>query len=211
MSEEVRFDWQREARTRIPEVVLAEGKSSAQLRSILAEAEARSTSVLFTRLDAETAQAFDVPFDYDPLSRTGWNGRIAPPVAAPLAIVAAGSSDVPIAREAQRTLAFLGLEAPLIADIGVAGLWRLEQRLGELRGCRVIIACAGMEGALFSVLAGLVPALVIAVPTPLGYGAGAGGKAALGAALASCAPGIVTVNIGNGFGAACAAAKILRG
>jgi NCAIR mutase (PurE)-related protein len=98
----------------------------------------------------------------------------------------------------------------VIADVGVAGLWRLLRRLEEIRAFKVVIAVAGMEGALFSVLAGLVEAPVIAVPVSVGYGVAAGGQGALSSALASCAPGLVTVNIDNGFGAACAAIKMLR-
>lgn len=104
---------------------------------------------------------------------------------------------------------FFGAETPVFADVGVAGLWRLQSIADELRSYRVLIAVAGMEGALFSVLAGLVPSLVIAVPSPVGYGVSQGGQAALSSALASCTPGIVTVNIGNGFGAAAAAWKII--
>ena len=115
-----------------------------------------------------------------------------------------------MAREAVRALAFAGYQAPLIADVGVAGLWRLMQRIDEIRSHRVVIAVAGMEGALFSVLAGLVAAPLIATPTSVGYGVAAGGRAALNSALASCAAGLTCVNIDNGFGAACAALRILR-
>ena len=127
-----------------------------------------------------------------------------------IGIVAAGTSDLPIAAEAARTLAFLGFDAPVIADVGVAGLWRLMRRLDEIRAHRVVIAVAGMEGALFSVLAGLIDAPVIAVPASVGYGVSAGGMAALHSALASCAPGVLTVNIDNGFGAAVAAVKMVN-
>jgi NCAIR mutase (PurE)-related protein len=137
-------------------------------------------------------------------------GENAACTASGIGIVAAGTSDLPVAREAARTLAFAGHHAEIIADVGVAGLWRLLGCLDALRQCRVLIAVAGMEGALFSVLAGLVKAPVIAVPTSVGYGIAEGGKAALYAALASCAPGLVVVNIDNGFGAAAAAIKMLR-
>jgi hypothetical protein len=125
-------------------------------------------------------------------------------------VVCAGTSDLPVAREAARTLHFAGYDAPVIADVGVAGLWRLMQRIDEIRSFEVVIAVAGMEGALFSVLAGLVDAPVIAVPTSVGYGVAHGGHAALHSALASCATGIVAVNIDNGFGAAGAALRLLR-
>jgi NCAIR mutase (PurE)-related protein len=106
-------------------------------------------------------------------------------------------------------LRFFGHEVGLVTDVGVAGLWRLLDKVEQLRGYRVVIAVAGMEGALFSTVTGLVPGLVIAVPSSVGYGVSQGGNAALSSALASCAPGIVVVNIDNGFGAACAAQKIL--
>jgi NCAIR mutase (PurE)-related protein len=126
-----------------------------------------------------------------------------------VAIVAGGTSDARVAREASRTLAFEGEEATLVVDVGVAGLWRLMERIDEIRRHRVVIAVAGMEGALFSVLGGLVASPVVAVPTSVGYGVGAGGQTALNAALASCASGLTVVNIDNGFGAAHAALRIL--
>ncbi len=126
-----------------------------------------------------------------------------------VAIVCGGTSDLAVAREAIRTLAFAGESATLLADVGVAGLWRLMERLDDIRRHRVVIAVAGMEGALFSVLAGLVPCAMIAVPTSIGYGVAEGGRTALNAALASCASGLLVVNIDNGFGAAHAALRIL--
>jgi NCAIR mutase (PurE)-related protein len=127
-----------------------------------------------------------------------------------VAIVAAGTSDVPVAREAERTLAYAGLASTLVADVGVAGLWRLQRRLDEIRAHPVVICAAGMDAALPSVLGGLVPGALIAVPTSVGYGVAAGGRAALDAVLASCAPGITVCNIDNGYGAACAAMRILH-
>jgi NCAIR mutase (PurE)-related protein len=127
-----------------------------------------------------------------------------------VAIVAGGTSDAAVAREAARTLAFEGEEATLVLDVGVAGLWRLTERLDAIRTHRVIIAVAGMEGAIFSVLTGLVAAPVLAVPVSVGYGVGAGGQVALNAALASCASGLSVLNIDNGFGAAHAALRILN-
>jgi len=116
---------------------------------------------------------------------------------------------VSVAQEAVRTLRFQGQAALLVADVGVAGLWRLLARVEELRAMRVVIVAAGMDAALPSVVAGLVPGVVIAVPTSVGYGVAAGGHAALNALLASCAPGLLVVNIDNGYGAACAALRIL--
>jgi len=126
-----------------------------------------------------------------------------------VAVVTAGTSDLPVAREAIRTLAFYGVAAREIADVGVAGLWRILRHEEELRRYPVVIVVAGMEGALFSVVAGLVGGVVIAVPTSTGYGAARHGETALHAALASCAPGLVTVNIDNGYGAASAALRVL--
>ncbi len=124
-------------------------------------------------------------------------------------IVTAGTSDIPVAAEAAITLEMLGLAAPQIHDVGVAGIHRLLARLPALRQARVLLVIAGMEGALPSAVAGLVPAPVIAVPTSIGYGASFGGLAALLGMLSGCAPGVGVVNIDNGFGAACLAASIL--
>jgi hypothetical protein len=209
-------DRARAARTGIPEAIFCAQKSPAQIAAIGAELLAGGRRMLFTRLSPEAFTALPEELrralDYDPLSHTAvlaGGGEAAVPVAG-IGIVAAGTSDLPVAREAARTLLFHGHRAPLLADVGVSGLWRLTERLPELRRHRVLIAVAGMEGALFSVLGGLVAAPVIAVPCSVGYGVAAGGRVALGAALASCAPGVVVVNIDNGFGAAVAAIKMLR-
>jgi hypothetical protein len=115
-----------------------------------------------------------------------------------------------VASEVLRTLAYHGQSALHVADVGVAGLWRLLERVEELRKMSVVVVVAGMEGALFSVVGGLVPGVVIALPTSVGYGVASGGRAALSSALASCAPGVVAVNIDNGYGAACAAMRVLN-
>ncbi len=203
-------DWQRLSRTGIAEAVLCDGKSVDQIDAIIASAAGRA--LLLTRLDATAFEALSKArnFDYDPVSRTAVSPGLAPPERTGIGIVCAGTSDLPVAREARRTLAFHGYDAPVIADVGVAGLWRLLQRLDDIRRLHVVIAVAGMEGALFSVLGGLIEAPVIAVPTSVGYGIGTGGRVALQSALASCAPGVVAVNIDNGYGAACAAIKMRR-
>jgi NCAIR mutase (PurE)-related protein len=123
--------------------------------------------------------------------------------------VVAGSSDVGVAREVERTLTFNRIASRLFVDVGVAGLWRLTSRLPEISALPVIVAIAGMDAALPTVLGGLIPSAIIAVPTSVGYGVAQGGRTALNAILASCAPGITTVNIDNGYGAACAAIRIL--
>jgi len=206
------LDWEREQRTGVAEALLCDGKSPAQIEAILAAAGERR--LLLTRLSeaklAQLPQARREALDYDPLSNTAFHGNVAAPTVAGAGIVCAGTSDLPVAREAARSLDFAGYLAPVIADVGVAGLWRLMRRLDEIRAFRVVVAVAGMEGALFSVLAGLVDAPIIAVPTSVGYGVAAGGHTALHSALASCATGLVAVNIDNGFGGASAAIRILR-
>jgi NCAIR mutase (PurE)-related protein len=211
---EFRLDWQRAGRTGTREAVLCEPKSAAQIDAIIAHATELGQRLLLTRLGPRkfsrlSVQARDA-LDYDAVTRTAILGPL--PVArgtGRITIVCGGTSDVPVAREASRTLAFEGETATFLADVGVAGLWRLMERLDDIRRHRVVIAVAGMEGALFSVLAGLVPCAVIAVPTSVGYGVAEGGRTALHAALASCASGLVVVNIDNGFGAAHAALRIL--
>src|SRR5581483_6485191 len=149
--------------------------------------------------------------DYDPGSATAFLGEPSPMTGPPrVAVVTGGTADVPVAREAVRTLCFHGHPAAEFYDIGVAGLWRLQQRLPELVSKDVVVAVAGMDAALPTVLAGLIAGLVIGVPTSVGYGAAAGGRTALGSLLTSCAPGLVVVNIDNGYGAACAAMRSMR-
>ena len=207
---EARLDWDRASRTGVPEAIYCEGKAGPQINSILAEAKAEDRSLFLTRLDAEKASALDAAIDYHAASETAVLGAVPAIVDLGVAIVAAGTSDAKVAYEAQRTLAFSGVSADLHIDVGVAGLWRLTECAATLQDKRIVIACAGFEAALFSVLAGLIKAPIIAVPTSVGFGVGAGGQAALSSALASCAPGVLTVNIDNGFGAACAALKILN-
>lgn len=210
---EIRLDWARAARTGVPEAVFCAGKSPDQIDTILDQAEARGASMLLTRLDPAIRVALvDRPaLDYDPKSATAILDHGLPDLQdLGAAVVAAGTSDTPVAREAARTLRFAGIAAPTHIDVGVAGLWRTTDAAVALQDRRVVIACAGFEAALFSVLAGLIPAPLIAVPTSVGTGVAEGGRAALSSALASCAPGVLTVNIDNGFGAACAAIKILR-
>jgi NCAIR mutase (PurE)-related protein len=209
------MDWDREVRTGLAEAVFAPGKTPAQLGAVIAEARAGGRALLVTRLTGEKHGALEPGdrdgLDFCPLSGTAILGK--PPRPAPEAgtvgIVTGGMADLAAATEAQRTLTFAGTAAELIADVGVAGLWRLLDRLDEVRRHDVVIVVAGMEGALFSVLAGLVRAPVIALPVSCGTGVAEGGKLALNAALGSCAPGLVAVNIDNGFGAAQAAIRML--
>lgn len=209
------LDFDRLKRTGTAEAVLCGGKSALQIDGILSLAGEAGRSMLLTRLEPPVfdalAAAHRERLTYDPVSRTAVFMEQPREALHPgVGIVTAGTSDLSVAGEAARALIFHGYAAPVIADVGVAGLWRLMERLEEIRTFRVVIAVAGMEGALFSVLGGLLAAPVIAVPRSVGYGVGAGGQTALQAALATCAPGVVVVNIDNGFGAACAAIAILR-
>ena len=216
MSREFTLDTSRRERTGLDEAIFCAGKSLAQIDAILAHAEAAGRRLLLTRLAPSDHAALPAEraagLDYDPVSRTAILGPVERPAEEePRAgVVTAGSSDLPVAREALRTLHYDGHPCREIHDVGVAGLWRLLDRIEELRTLDVVIAVAGMEAALASVVGGLVPGAVIAVPTSTGYGVAAGGETALRAALTSCAPGIAVVNIDNGYGAACAAARILN-
>ena len=215
MTEEVRLDFDRASRTGIGEAIFCAGKSDDQLREIAVRIEAAQKPMLFTRLEpSQHAAMLDLlpdGFDYDPVSRTAFHapaGRHRSRNA--VAVVTGGSADVPVAREASRTLEFYGHEPLDLFDVGVAGLWRLTEQLPALRQTQVVIAVAGMEAALPTVLAGLISSVIIAVPTSVGYGVAAGGQAALSSLLASCAPGISVVNIDNGYGAACVALRNLN-
>ncbi|MCJ2135291.1 nickel pincer cofactor biosynthesis protein LarB [Methylobacterium sp. J-026] len=213
VTEEFTLDFARPERIGLEEAIYCAGKNPEQIDAILATAGARGASLLLTRLDPEKCARLRemARLDYCPVSHTAVFG--APPEVrgpARVAVVAAGTSDVPVAREALRTLAYAGRAATLFADVGVAGLWRLTTRLEEIRAHPMVIVAAGMDAALPSVVGGLVAGAVIAVPTSVGYGVAAGGRVALDAVLASCAPGITVVNIDNGYGAACAALRLLN-
>lgn len=207
------YDRGRGQRIGLDEAVFCLSKTPQQIADILAHAHAEGRRMLLTRLDPEKAAGLttdgSMEFDYDPESQTGILGAAAPMRRYKgVAIVTAGTSDSAVAGEAARTLAYYGLESELFADLGVAGLWRLLERRDAIAAYPIVIAVAGMEGALFSVLAGLIGSVLIAVPTSHGYGVSAAGRTALQAALGGCAPGVLTVNIDNGFGAACAALRI---
>ncbi len=207
-------DHERLARVGMPEAVLCGTKSIEQVRAIAIElAEATTEPRLLTRLGDEQLAALPTSvtdrLDDDRLSKTAMLNGVQPARPGRVAVVAAGTSDASVAAEASRTLQFSGVRHDLIVDVGVAGLWRLEARLDEIREADIVIAVAGMDAALVSVLGGLVAAPVVAVPTSVGYGVAAGGTTALNSALASCAQGVTVVNIDNGFGAACAAVRML--
>jgi len=209
---EINLDFDRQNRTGLAEAVFCLSKSDEQLLAICQQINAQDKPMLFTRMSTGQYQAIDneMPglLEYDPDSGTAFHGAIPPADGhRKIAIVTGGSSDIPVAREASRTLAFYGHQALEVNDVGVAGLWRLQQRLPELQTTEVIICVAGMDAALPTVLGGLVPALIIAVPSSVGYGMARGGETALNALLSSCAPGLVVVNIDNGYGAACGAIR----
>ena len=216
MSREFTLDASRRERTGLDEAIFCAGKSLAQIDAILAHAEGAGRRLLLTRLDPAAHAALPAgradALDYDPVSRTAILGSIGTLAGDEprVGVVTAGSSDVPVAREAVRTLLYDGHPCREVHDVGVAGLWRLLDRLDEIRTLDVVIAVAGMEASLPSVVGGQVPGLVVAVPTSNGYGVSAGGRVALDASLSSCAPGLAVVNIDNGYGAACIALRALR-
>ncbi|WP_449243322.1 nickel pincer cofactor biosynthesis protein LarB [Desulfovibrio sp.] len=198
-----KLDHRRAERTGCAEVVFCQGKTPEQVAEIMARLAEHQPRVLGTRADRAQADAaaarLDV--DYDPVSRLLVHAREPLVPLGKVVVLSAGTSDLPVAEEAARTAEFLGSRVLRHYDCGVAGLHRLFPVIEELRSARAVVCVAGMEGALASVAGGLCPAPVIAVPTSVGYGASYGGLAALLAMLNSCAPGVCTVNIDNGFGA----------
>ena len=208
-------DVSRRERLGFDETIFCASKTPDQINRLLEMALKAEEPLLLTRLDPEKRLALASEpsghLDYDEISHTAILGRVPTPDGTPqVAIVSGGSSDVRVAREAARTLQYYGRGVREIYDVGVAGLWRLLEHLDELRGMDIVITVAGMEGTLPSVVGGLVPGLVIAVPVATGYGVSAHGITALNSALASCAPGLVVVNVDNGYGAGCAALRMLN-
>jgi NCAIR mutase (PurE)-related protein len=214
-----RVDHHRSLRAGLPEVIFAAGKTAEQTVQIFSSLAADGVDVLATRADPATAQAVlarHPDASYSPLARTitlrksTANGESAA-TQGHVAVVCAGTSDVPIAEEAAITAETFGARVTRLYDVGVAGLHRLLAVREDLHSAHVIIVCAGMEGALPSVVGGLVAVPVIAVPTSVGYGASFGGATALLGMLNSCSPNVTVVNIDNGFGAAYTAVLIARG
>lgn len=211
---EVVLDFNRRRRTGLDEAVYCAGKSVTHILEILHQVDARAGRILLTRLQSvqfdELPEALRQRLDFEPLSGTAFFPDRHPQAGRDrVAVIAAGTSDAPVAREAARTLEYSG-EVPLyVTDVGVAGLWRLLDRVEEIRTARVVVAVAGMDAALPTVLAGLIDAPIVGVPTSVGYGAAEGGQTALKAMLASCASGLAVTNIDNGYGGACAALRIL--
>jgi len=209
-----KIDHHRALRTGMPEVIFAAGKTTAQVASIFAHMAQAGGNVLATRASREAFEAVlavEPRAEYHELARaiTLTQAAVAPGKGT-IAVVCAGTSDLPVAEEAVVTARILGNTVVLISDVGVAGIHRLLAQKGALQSARVLIVCAGMEGALPTVVGGLVNAPVLAVPTSVGYGASFGGIAALLGMLNTCSPNVSVVNIDNGFGAACMASLINR-
>jgi len=209
-----RIDHHRALRLGLPEVIYAAGKTPAQVAEIFSRMAAAGGSVLATRADADAYAAVKMRLPgavhHQQARIIGLRSGEGGEKSGPVAVVCAGTSDLPVAEEAATTAEYLGLEVSRIWDVGVAGLHRILAAREGLGTARVVIVCAGMEGALPSVVGGLVAAPVIAVPTSIGYGAAFGGIAALLGMLNSCSPNVCVVNIDNGFGAAYVAAMMVR-
>ena len=203
-------DLHRGLRQGVPEVIYGEGKTPEQIDAITSSLiEGGQKTVLITRLSAEKAAALTTPIKYYDVARIGVAGVVPEPSAKGTIVVAcAGTSDLPVAEEAAVTAELLGNKVNRVYDVGVSGLHRLLSHKEDLMSASVVIAVAGMEGALASVIGGLVDCPVIAVPTSVGYGASFEGLTALLAMMNSCASGVTVVNIDNGFGAGYSASMI---
>jgi pyridinium-3,5-biscarboxylic acid mononucleotide synthase len=207
-----KLDHHRSLRTGMPEVIFASGKTTPQVAAIFARMAKAGGNVLATRVTREMFEAIE---GIEPRAEYHEAARAITLDQAPtvpgkgtVGVVCAGTSDLPVAEEAAITARLMGNPVELIADVGVAGIHRLLAQKNSLQSARVLIVCAGMEGALPTVVGGLVNAPVIAVPTSVGYGASLGGVAALLGMLNTCSPNVCVVNIDNGFGAACIASLI---
>lgn len=209
-----RIDHHREMRTGYPEIIYCAGKTVQQVQEIFSVMAEKENNVMGTRANEEmyyAVKSIAAGVIYYPVARIIALQKKKPEIPeSKIAIITAGTSDMPVAEEAAITAELLGNNVFRIYDAGVAGIHRLVDKLPEIRNCRVIIVIAGMEGALASVVGGLVDKPVIAVPTSIGYGANFGGISALLAMLTSCSTGVTVVNIDNGFGAGFAASMINR-
>jgi pyridinium-3,5-biscarboxylic acid mononucleotide synthase len=215
VNREITLDFKRSERIGFEEAIFCQGKAVAHLDAILSQASERNASLLLTRLSE--AQLHALPpahqhrVDYEAVSRTGYFNKVPAPLApAQVAIVAAGTSDAHVTREVERTLTYAGFGSTLFMDVGVAALWRVMDRIEQIRRHPIVIVVAGMDAALPTLVGGLVSGCLIGVPTSNGYGVAQGGMSALNAMLASCSPGLSVMNIDNGYGAACAAMRVLR-
>ena len=225
MSDAARLDLQRRGRIGMVEAIWGEHKTAEQIAGILLQLRKAGEPALATRVDPGKAEAVRQALQAEPAAAalveqlqfhaearclSLGSPAVAQPQLGEVVVLGGGTSDLPVASEAQLALRWHGISCRLVLDVGVAGLHRLLDQLEHLEQAQVLIACAGMEGALPTVLAGLVSQPVIGVPVSVGYGVSAGGMAALQGMLASCAPGLSVMNIDNGYGAAMAALRILR-
>lgn len=214
-SHEIVLDEKRKTRIGVDEAILCEQKTPAQIQKIVRMSSEDKCSRLLTRLSeqkfSDLSQETQDLLDYSSVANVAIVGscEVAAPVAQ-IAIVSAGSSDAKVVAEAEQTLRYYGQPSLVISDVGVAGIWRLMERVDEISTFPVVIAVAGMDAALPTVLSGLVGSCVIGVPTSTGYGAARNGETALSAMLVSCAPGLTVTNIDNGYGAANAALRIVH-
>ncbi len=210
------IDHHREIRKGAPEVIFGKEKEPTQIISIMKEMCSKGENILITKLSEDKARIINREYpeaDYNRMACTLTliNRPIRLMGRGTILVISAGTSDIPVAEEAFVTAKFLGNDVDKLYDVGIAGLHRLFSHIEKIKKASVIIVVAGMEGALPSVIAGIVARPIIAVPTSVGYGASFSGIAALLAMLNSCAPGVTVVNIDNGFGAAYAASMINRG
>ena len=209
------FDHARTARIGLPEAVFCEGKPREALLELLHHfGRNQGHPILFTRLEEDIFRHLPADlqarYDYHALSRTAFGERMPDYPHGQVAVVSAGTADGFVTWEAARTLTYLGIRNTVFEDCGVAGLWRLADRIPGINAHDVIIVVAGLDAALASVVGGLTPRPVFCVPTSVGYGVAGRGTTALNSMLASCAPGLGILNIDNGYGAACAAARVLH-
>ncbi len=215
MNHGILFDHARTARIGLPEAVFCEGKPFAAVQELMEQfGKGSGRPILFTRLAPDIFERMPAQirarYDYHALSRTAFGDALPPRTQGRVAVVSAGTADGFVTWEAARTLEYLGIAHKVFEDCGVAGLWRLAERLEEINSFQAVIVVAGLDAALASVLGGLTPRPVFGVPTSVGYGVAKGGQAALSSMLSSCAPGIAVMNIDNGYGAACAAARVVN-
>ncbi len=206
-----KIDHHRSLRNGSGEVIYGAGKTAEQIAGIVERmVAAGSENILITRMDADKAEAVGkvAPLFYEPLSRVGVANRVERPLRGSVVVASGGTSDLPVCEEAALTAETLGSRVTRLYDVGVAGLHRLLSHMEDLQSARCVVAVAGMEGALASVIGGLADCPVIAVPTSVGYGANFGGLSALLSMLNACASGISVVNIDNGFGAGFLANRI---
>lgn len=209
------FDYGRAARTGLPEAVFGEGKSPEALLELFGKfADETENPILFTRIAPDFFQSLPEEikpkYQYHALSRTAFAAARPENPHGRVAVVSAGTADGQSTWEAAKTLEYLGYKHKVFEDNGGSGLWRLADKLNEINGFEVIIIVAGLDAALASVMGGLTAKPVIAVPTSVGYGMAKNGETALNSMLVSCAQGVMVTNIDNGFGAACAAARIIN-